>query len=104
MKYLMNLAIAATMAGCALPSTQVRSGSPRPALAVQGAPAGAQLYVDGLPAGDAAGYDGKAGKLLVEEGMHRIEVKLGGNVVHSQQVFAGAGETATVVVASENAK
>lgn len=104
MKWLINLAAAALLAGCALPATETRTGSPRPALAVQGAPAGALLYVDGLLVGEAAHYDGKARRLTVEEGPHRIEVKLGNSLVHSQHVFAGAGETATVVIASENGK
>jgi starvation-inducible outer membrane lipoprotein len=104
MKILMTIAMAMALAGCALPATEVKTGSLRPALVVQGAPAGAVLYVDGLQIGEAARYDGKAQKLMIEEGAHRIEIRQGGTMLHAQQIFAGAGETAVVAVGKEGAK
>lgn len=104
MKVLMTIALAAALAGCAMPATEVKTGSVRPALAVQGAPAGAMLYVDGLQIGEAARYDGKAQKLMIEEGAHRVEIRQGGTVLHSQQIFAAPGETAAVVVGTGGAK
>lgn len=104
MKLLMTIAMAATLAGCAMPATTVKTGSLRPALAVQGAPAGAMLYVDGLQVGEAARYDGKAQKLLIEEGTHTVEIRQGGTVLHAQRVFAAPGETAAVVVGADGTK
>jgi hypothetical protein len=104
MKLLTTIALAAMLAGCAMPATTVTTGSARPALAVQGAPAGAILYVDGLQIGDAARYDGKTQRLMIEDGAHRVEIRQGGAVLHTQQIFAGPGETATVVVGTDGAK
>ncbi|MBB3224415.1 hypothetical protein [Pseudoduganella umbonata] len=104
MKTMMTIVMAVALAGCALPTTDVKTGSLRPALAVQGAPAGALLYVDGIQIGEAALYDGKARKVMIEEGAHRIEVKQGATLLHTQQIFAGAGETAVVVVGAEGLK
>lgn len=104
MKILMTFALAAMMAGCALPTTEVKIGAARPALAVQGAPAGSSLYLDGLLIGDAAQYDGATRKLMIEEGVHKVEVKHAGTVLVAQQIFASAGETTTIAVALEQAK
>lgn len=98
---MMAAALAALVSACALPTTEVRTGAARPALAVQGAPAGASLYLDGILIGDAAKYNGVAQKLLIEEGVHRVEVKQGQAVLLAQQIFASAGETSTVTVQSE---
>jgi len=102
---LKNITLAATLAAlvsaCALPTTEVRTGATRPALAVQGAPAGASLYLDGILIGAAAQYNGVAQKLLIEEGVHRVEVKQGQTVLLTQQIFASSGETSTVTVQSE---
>ena len=46
------LAAALALAACAGPTTTVRTVDTRPALAVQGAPAGTTLYVDGYAVGD----------------------------------------------------
>jgi hypothetical protein len=104
MKSIIALALAASLAACALPNTEVRTGAVRPALAVQGAPAGAMLYVDGLQIGEAAQYNGVARKMLIEEGVHQVEVRQGGTVLLTQKIFASNGETSTVVVQSEPAK
>lgn len=62
------------------------------------------LYVDGLRIGEAARYDGKAQKLLIEEGAHTVEIRQGGAILHAQQVFAAPGETAAVVVGAEGTR
>jgi len=97
----MAAALAALVSACALPATEVRTGAVRPALAVQGAPAGASLYLDGILMGEAGKYNGVAQKLLIEEGVHRVEVKQGQAVLLTQQIFASSGETSTVTVQSE---
>lgn len=104
MKILMSIAMTVILAGCALPTSVVKTGASRPALAIQGAPAGATLHVDGLQMGEAAQYDGRARKLMIEEGTHRIEIRQGGTVLHVQQIFASAGETAVVAVGTEGEK
>jgi hypothetical protein len=62
-------------AACAMPSTVVRTPDTRPALAVEGAPAGAILFLDGVPVGEANRYDGQPNVLLVEPGTHAVTVK-----------------------------
>ncbi|HEX9191121.1 MAG TPA: hypothetical protein VF847_03420 [Candidatus Deferrimicrobiaceae bacterium] len=62
-------------AACAMPSTVVRTPDTRPALAVEGAPAGATLFLDGVPVGEANRYDGQPNVLLVEPGTHTVKVK-----------------------------
>ena len=86
------------LAGCALPTTGVRSGSVRPTLGVQGAPEGAELYVDGLSMGPAASFDGIHEVLNVEEGAHRVEVRLNGRVVHDERIVMSSGESRVVHV------
>jgi len=62
-------------AACAMPSTVVRTPDTRPALAVEGAPAGAILFLDGVPVGEANRYDGQPNVLLVEPGTHAVTIK-----------------------------
>ena len=104
MKKIIALAIVAILAGCALPTTQVSTGTQRPTLAVKGSPAGALLYVDGLPVGEAARYDGVSQKLFIEEGVHQLELRQGGQVLMAQKIFASSGETSTLVYGTEVAK
>ncbi len=101
MKTLLALALAASLAGCALPVTQVQTGAVRPTLAVQGAPADADLYVDGLLVGNAAAYQGVAQKLFIEEGTHQVEIRRAGAVLMSQKVFAANGENSNIVFRAE---
>lgn len=76
------------IAGCAMPSTVVKTPDTRPSLAFQGAPAGSLLFVDGQKVGDANAYDGQPGVLLVEPGTHEVEVRaVDGAVIYRQRVF-----------------
>lgn len=104
MKKLIVLALMASLAGCALPTSQVHTGEARPTLAVQGAPGGAELFIDGVSAGPAAAYDGVNHKVFIEEGVHRIELRQSGQTVLTQKIFASNGETSTVVFSSEGSK
>lgn len=104
MKNLLALAVAACLTACAMPTTQVSTGAPRPTLIVQGAPADAILYVDGLAAGNAAQYNGVANSLLIEEGVHHVELRRGASVLMAQKIFASNGESSKLVYASESTK
>jgi hypothetical protein len=82
------LALALAAAGCAGPTTTVRTVDTRPALAIAGAPAGSVLYVDGVAVGDPASYDGRPNALRVEPGTHDVELRdRAGRSLFKQRVF-----------------
>lgn len=93
MKKLIVAALVSILAGCALPESRVTTGALRPTIAVKGAPADAMLVVDGLFMGYAKLYDGAPKVLLVEEGVHQVELRQGSNVIHSEKVFISNGQT-----------
>ena len=83
---------------CAPPATTVRTAETRPALAIEGAPAGSKLFIDGNVEGDANAYNGQPGILRVEPGTHEVEIReASGRVLFRQRVFVES-ETKTVVV------
>jgi hypothetical protein len=98
MKRIVVVALALLASACALPDTAVRTGSPRPQLAVKGAPADALLIVDGIPMGPASQFDGNPKVLIVEEGSHQVEIQRGGKAVHSEKAFVSNGETRTITI------
>ncbi|MEN3293210.1 MAG: hypothetical protein V7642_2463 [Burkholderiales bacterium] len=98
MKSLVSATLVLALAACALPETAVKTGSPRPHLIVKGAPSDSTLVVDGLPMGAASQYDGKPNVLIVEEGVHQIEIRRGDIAVHAEKTFISNGETRTVTV------
>jgi hypothetical protein len=82
------LCIALCLAGgCVYPSTDIRTGDNRPMLGISGAPVNAVLIVDGLAMGDAKKYDGKKQVLLLEPGVHMIEVRHYGEILFSEKMF-----------------
>ncbi len=96
MRKIIALVFVASLAACNLPTTQVKTGALRPTLAIQGAPIGAVLYVDGLSVGVANQYDGLSQKVLIEEGVHQLELRQGTQVLMSQKIFSSNGETSTL--------
>ncbi|HTN51927.1 MAG TPA: hypothetical protein VML50_05955 [Anaeromyxobacter sp.] len=73
---------------CAGPQTTVRTPDTRPALAFEGAPAGAVLFVDGLQIGDPSLYDGQPQVLVVEPGTHLVVIRAAdGAVILEQKVY-----------------
>lgn len=79
-----------------MPTTQVVSGAERPAIAIKGAPDGAELYLDGVSMGVANRYDGARQTLVVEEGVHVVELRAGGQVLMSRKILASSGETTKI--------
>jgi len=86
---------ATILAGCHYPdAAKVEQKDTRPALGVQGAPAGAVVFVDGLKMGAASQFDGKSHVLLVESGTHLVEIKSpDGKVLHSETLFLSSSTT-----------
>jgi hypothetical protein len=83
---------------CAAPNTSVRTVDSRPALAFEGAPAGAQVFLDGVAAGAAGSYDGQPLVLRVEPGAHDVEIRdAAGRVIFRQRTFVES-ETKTIQV------
>jgi hypothetical protein len=100
MKTLIALILVASLSACALPETSVRTGSARPKLAFPNAAPDMILVVDGITIGPAARYDGNPGVLLVEEGVHLLELKQGDRTVHSEKTLVSNGETRAINVNS----
>ncbi|MGH8616929.1 MAG: hypothetical protein ACREUW_04510 [Burkholderiales bacterium] len=97
-RFLACCGVVILLASCSVPDTNVRTGSPRPALVIKGAPMGAIIVVDGLEVGVSEQYDGNPGALVVEEGVHVVEVRRAGQVIHSERIFISNGETRTITV------
>ncbi len=93
MRLIAAIIVAGLLSACALPETSVRTGSPRPAIFIKGAPEGSVLFVDGLAMGPAARFNGAPQTLLVEEGVHVVEVRRANAVLHTEKVFVSNGES-----------
>lgn len=104
MKKIIVLFLALALTACALPTTQVNAGTARPTLTVLGAPAGAVLFIDGLQIGAAANYNGKPNTLLIEEGVHRVELRQGATVLMARQILASGGENTKLSYNPESTK
>lgn len=100
MKILVALTLLASLSACALPETSVRSGAVRPKLAFPNAEPDVTLVVDGITIGPADHYNGNPGVLLVEEGVHLVELKRNGQTIHSEKTLVGNGETRAIVTGS----
>ncbi len=92
MKNILVLFLALALTACALPTTRVNAGTARPTLTVIGAPANAMLFIDGLQIGAASSYNGAPNNLLIEEGVHRLELRQGATVLMVQKILASGGE------------
>jgi hypothetical protein len=99
MKSIMATALVVILSACALPNTNVRVGSVRPALTVKGAPDSSVLYVDGISAGVAAQFDGVNKVLNLEEGSHRVEIRIGEQVLYKATIYISSGENRVLDVA-----
>lgn len=102
MKYLGIAALALAVGACAMPETAVRTGSSRPQISVRGAPADAILAVDGLVMGPASVFDGNPKVLIVEEGVHQVEIRQREKAIHVEKTFVSNGETRVIVVNKGN--
>jgi hypothetical protein len=100
MKRVSIILLSLITAACALPETTVSSGAQRPRLVIQGAPDDAELVVDGITMGAAQRFNGQPGVLLVEEGVHQVEVRRAGMRIHAEKLLIGAGETRALQVNS----
>jgi hypothetical protein len=98
MRFLTILLTAFVFTGCAFPTAGVRTGSVRPTLAVLGAPEDAVLYLDGVAVGPANQFDGRVKVLNIEEGLHRVEIRLNGAAIYSERFVTSSGETRTISV------
>ncbi|SAL60163.1 hypothetical protein [Caballeronia humi] len=88
------------IAGCAMPHSQVASGSARPTLSLVGAPIDSELLLDGQLIGPANQYNGVNGVMSIEEGPHAVEVRQGNTVLAKKKILAASGETVAVDVTS----
>lgn len=98
MKKYFSICLMLMLGACALPNTVVKTGSPRPTLAIKGAPTESMLIVDGLSMGQAVQFNGEPNVLILEEGLHQIEIKQAGRTLHAEQAVISNGELRTVTV------
>jgi len=78
----------ALVTGCPPPTTVVRTADTRPSIAIAGAPEGSLLFVDGLQVGPAPAYSGQPNVLLLEPGVHDVEIRSPeGASLYRQKVF-----------------
>lgn len=98
MKNYISIAFALLLSACALPDTTVKTGSPRPTLAIKGAPVNSILVVDGLVMGPAENFNGAPNVLILEEGLHQVVIKQDGITVHAEKAVISNGESRTVTV------
>ncbi|MBC8740929.1 hypothetical protein OKW38_000422 [Paraburkholderia sp. MM5496-R1] len=90
--------LAVALAGCAMPHSQVVSGSARPTLSLVGAPSDSELVLDGQLIGPANQYNGVNGVMSIEEGPHSVEVRHGNAVLTKKRILAASGEAVAVDV------
>ena len=100
MKSLIALMLLVSLSACALPETSVRTGAARPRLSFPNAGPDLILVIDGIMIGPADRYDGNPGVLLVEEGVHLLELRRNGQTVHSEKALVANGETRAINVNS----
>jgi hypothetical protein len=58
------------------------------------------LVMDGITIGPANRFDGNPGVLIVEEGVHQIEIVREGKTVHSEKTFVSSSETRVITINS----
>ncbi len=96
-RWIAILAFVMVAAACD-PTTRTDISDERPSLAFRNAPIGSVVVVDGNNMGLAASFDGVENVLLVEPGIHFIEVRMGEKVLFSERVFVSGQATKTFVV------
>ena len=98
MKTIFGVLLALTLTACGTPHSSLSTGASRPTLSIKGAPADAILVVDKLSIGQAALYNGEPNVLLVEEGIHQIEIRRGNATLHREEIVINNGESRTITV------
>jgi hypothetical protein len=100
MRFLCGVTLVVAFGGCAMPHSQVVSGSSRPTLRLVGAPDGSDLILDEQLIGPASQFDGVSGVMSIEEGSHSVEVRQGSAVLARKKIFAASGEAIAIDVMS----
>jgi hypothetical protein len=89
-----------SLSACALPETGVQTGSIRPTIYVKGAVKEDILFVDSLKMGSAEQFNGNPKMLVIEEGVHIIEIRRNADVLYSEKIFISNGESRMVTFKS----
>ena len=71
-----------------------------PQLIVTGAAADSIVFVDDIQKGQPAVSNDKPQVVVVSEGTHKVEVRIGDRVVYREDVFVASGERRVVMVLS----
>ncbi len=91
LRALSAVAAAFLLCSCTPPVSRVETVDDRPHLQFAHAPPDAVLLLDGRVAGLAAAFDGQNQTLTVDPGVHHVVVRIGDQVLYSQNVFLGEG-------------
>jgi hypothetical protein len=75
-----------------------------PELIVTGAAADSIVFVDDVQKGQAAVSNDKTQVVIVSEGAHTVEVRMGDRVVYRENVYVGSGEKRVVMVLSGSSR
>jgi len=86
------------LAGCSEPTRSAHALDQKAQLAVVNAPETAEILVDGVSAGQARAYDGLSSTLALPGGTHRVEIRVGSQLLYSQSVFMGEGAIKTITL------
>lgn len=95
---LFALLLVLAASGCAMPESRVDAGTPRPGLTFPDAAPDMVLVLDGLTIGPASQFNGKPGVLVVESGVHQVEIVRDGKTIHRENTAVGGGETRAIVI------
>lgn len=77
--------------GCVYPNRQTHTVDDRPSIYIVNPPPNAMLHVDGAKIGPADKFNGEPNILLLEPGVHHVEIREGDNLIRSLDVFLGEG-------------
>ncbi|MFW5660416.1 MAG: hypothetical protein ACOC05_03395 [Oceanicaulis sp.] len=81
---------AAPLTACAsYPERAVVQGGELGGLTFSDAPAGAVVFINGQQVGSAQSFDGVNGVLELERGRYLVEVRAGGQVLLTREVYVG---------------
>jgi hypothetical protein len=79
------------LGGCTTPVVKIKVVDDRPGISIHGVPGRAIVYVNGLSMGRAEQYGQNGKVLLLEPGIHEVEIVRKGTIIFTQRVLLGRG-------------
>ena len=88
------------LSGCSWFHARTPPPPEKPRIIVTGAPAESVVFIDDAQQGEAAASNDQSEVLIVSEGIHKVEIRMGGRVVYREDVFVENGDKRVVTVLS----